>query len=164
MHSSDHAAIDRSVGHDEVRRPHQRGEAVVGLVELRADAPERARQALDEADDARTTAAGCDTTTSSTSTAAAPRPAQSEPAREAERAEDDEDDDADDVGHALGDDDGRRARDGHAVRLEEHARDLKTSPTLPGVTVRTKPLRNVSRLSTRGHAADARGARGRTPT
>ena len=49
-----------------------------------------------------------------------PRPHEA-PA-EAERAEDDEDDDADDVGHTLGDDDGRRARDGDAVRLEEDER------------------------------------------
>jgi hypothetical protein len=33
--------------------------------------------------------------------------------------------------------------------VSKRTRDLKTSPTLPGVTVRTKPLRNVSRLSTR---------------
>ena len=42
---------------------------------------------------------------------------------------------------------------GHAVRSKRMS-DLKTSPTLPGVTVSTKPERNVRKLSPFGDAAD----------
>ena len=120
MHSSDHAAIESSVGKMRFAGRDEDREALVGLFELGPDLrngpgsretkPMTRRTSVREA-----------MTTSSVPTSAAPDRPRNEPAVEAERAEHDEHDDADEIGDALGDDDGRGLRH-RARRASRRAR------------------------------------------
>ena len=100
----------------------------------------------------------CDTTTSSTRTAAAPSPAQTRPPENP--SEPSTMSTTTPMTSVT-----RSATTMGAVRatgtpcVSKRTTDLNTSPTLPGVTVSTKPLRNVSRLSTRETPRISRRAR-----
>ena len=69
---------------------------------------------------------------------------------ERQRAERDQQHQCDQIGQSLRDDDRRSADAIETPRASYSSSDLKTSPTLPGVTLITKPDKNTTALSNTG--------------